>query len=253
MSSAWQSHAALDAITRRPPTCRRATRGLPARTSDAIGHWRRRFRVSGLSDRCVDQTGSSRERSRLELQGSESNRPGSRLMRPGRAQPSLHQPRRGRVGAPTLSPPKPPAMSSGGQSPPALDAIIQWLSAGCRGIEPRWPVLETSLIPDRDPKVGASTLEVDNHLLSVRENGRRVAKMGYAPVLPSGIGPASPALQAGAITRSATGAKSWPRLDQGRLCPATGIVIYLIVKDHPRPSPEWLPRFIAHWQISSFG
>ena len=27
-------------------------------------------------------------------------------------------------------------------------------------------------------------------------------------------------------------------------CPATGIVNYLIVKDHPRPSPEWLPRFI---------
>src|SRR5262245_13036225 len=58
-------------------------------------------------------------RSRLDqfqLQGSESNRPGSRLMRPGRAQPSLH------------------------------DRI-----AGGRGIEPRWPVLETSLIPDRDP------------------------------------------------------------------------------------------------------
>ena len=93
-----------------------------------------------------------------------------------------------------------------------------------------------------DPKVGASSSELDNRFLSVRENGRRLAKTGFAPVLPSGIGPASPALQAGAITRSATGAKSWPRQDQGRLCPATGIVDYLIVKDHPRPSPEWLPR-----------
>ena len=28
-------------------------------------------------------------------------------------------------------------------------------------------------------------------------------------------------------------------------CPATGIVNYLIVKDHFRPSPELLPRFIG--------
>jgi hypothetical protein len=28
------------------------------------------------------------------------------------------------------------------------------------------------------------------------------------------------------------------------LCPATGIVNYLIVKDHSRPSPRLLPRFI---------
>ena len=28
------------------------------------------------------------------------------------------------------------------------------------------------------------------------------------------------------------------------LCPATGIVNYLIVKDHSRPSPGLLPRFI---------
>ena len=28
------------------------------------------------------------------------------------------------------------------------------------------------------------------------------------------------------------------------LCPATGIVDYLIVKDHPWPSPGLLPRFI---------
>jgi hypothetical protein len=34
-------------------------------------------------------------------------------------------------------------------------------------------------------------------------------------------------------------------------CPATGIVNYLIVKDHPRPSPEWLPRFIG--TSESFG
>ena len=31
---------------------------------------------------------------------------------------------------------------------------------------------------------------------------------------------------------------------RGVSCPATGIVDYLIVKDHPQPSPEWLPRFI---------
>jgi hypothetical protein len=133
-------------------------------------------------------------------------------------------------------------MSSGGQSPPPLDAITLGHLAGCQGIEPRCPVLETRLIPDRDPKVGASSSELDNRFLSVRE-ADELAKTGFAPVLPSGIGPASPALQAGAITRSATGAKSWPRQDQGRLCPATGIVDYLIVKDHPRPSPEWLPRF----------
>ena len=36
-------------------------------------------------------------RSRLELQGSESNRPPPRLMRPGRAQPSLHDQPNGRV------------------------------------------------------------------------------------------------------------------------------------------------------------
>ena len=28
------------------------------------------------------------------------------------------------------------------------------------------------------------------------------------------------------------------------LCPATGIVNYLIVKDHSRPSPRLLPRFV---------
>jgi hypothetical protein len=34
-------------------------------------------------------------------------------------------------------------------------------------------------------------------------------------------------------------------------CPATGIVIYLVVKDHPRPSPWLLPRFIERFE--SFG
>ena len=32
-------------------------------------------------------------------------------------------------------------------------------------------------------------------------------------------------------------------------CPATGIVDYLVVKDHPRPSPELLPRFMKISQI----
>ena len=45
----------------------------------------------------------------------------------------------------------------------------------------------------------------------------------------SGIEPASPALQAGAITRSATRAVLWPGW-----CPATGIVNYSIVRDHVR-------------------
>ena len=65
-------------------------------------------------------------------------------------------------------------------------------------------------------------------------------------MLPSGIEPASPVLQTGAITRSASRAKVWPGVG-GRAadpCPATGIVSYLIVKDHPRPSPGLLPRFI---------
>ena len=34
-------------------------------------------------------------------------------------------------------------------------------------------------------------------------------------------------------------------------CPATGIVDYLVVKDHPRPSPGLLPRFIE--TSESFG
>jgi hypothetical protein len=33
------------------------------------------------------------------------------------------------------------------------------------------------------------------------------------------------------------------------LCPATGIVNYLIVKDHSRPSPGLLPRFIEELGI----
>ena len=33
------------------------------------------------------------------------------------------------------------------------------------------------------------------------------------------------------------------------LCPATGIVNYLIVKDHSRPSPRLLPRFIEDLAI----
>jgi hypothetical protein len=36
-------------------------------------------------------------------------------------------------------------------------------------------------------------------------------------------------------------------------CPATGIVNYLIVKDHPRPSPELLPRFMKRLVHSAFG
>jgi hypothetical protein len=34
-------------------------------------------------------------------------------------------------------------------------------------------------------------------------------------------------------------------------CPATGIVDYLIVKDHPRPSPGLLPRLMKTWQFRS--
>src|ERR1041385_2947032 len=75
------------------------------------------------------------------------------------------------------------------------------------------------------------------------ETGRRGEDGGGRMVLPSGIEPASPALQAGAITRSAFRAKSWPETEDGH-CPATGIVDYLVVKDHPRPSPRLLPRFI---------
>ena len=45
----------------------------------------------------------------------------------------------------------------------------------------------------------------------------------------SGIEPASPALQAGAITRSATRASLWPGW-----CPATGIVNYSIVRERVR-------------------
>ena len=60
-------------------------------------------------------------------------------------------------------------------------------------------------------------------------------------MLTSGIEPASPRFRRGAITRSATRAKSWPETEYGH-CPATGIVDYLIVKDHPRPSPWLLPR-----------
>ena len=72
-------------------------------------------------------------------------------------------------------------------------------------------------------------------------------------MLPSGIEPASPVLQTGAITRSASRAKSWPATTELPMvsCPATGIVNYLIVKDHPRPSPGLLPRFIE--TSESFG
>jgi hypothetical protein len=126
------------------------------------------------------ERGEGRARSRLELQGSESNRPGSRLMRPGRAQPSLHE-----------------------------------CAAGGRGIEPRWLVLETSLIPDRDP--GAP---VWNRTSISCASGRRHHQIGF---------------------ESKIVAAERPRAS----CPATGIVDYLIVKDHSRPSPRWLPRLIG--------
>ena len=88
--------------------------------------------------------------------------------------------------------------------------------------------------------------------VSNRSEIGRKAKTDMCPtvVVPSsGIEPASPALQAGAITRSASRAKVWPGtrdLVPGS-CPATG----MIVKDHPRPSPGLLPRFIG--TSESFG
>src|SRR4029079_12213597 len=58
--------------------------------------------------RPVHEPSDGGARSRLELQGSESNRPGSRLMRPGRAQPSLHDPDRLASQSPTTDSNGPP-------------------------------------------------------------------------------------------------------------------------------------------------
>ena len=79
----------------------------------------------------------------------------------------------------------------------------------------------------------------DNHPHSVRIGQDSEDGKTGATVLPSGIEPASPVLQTGAITRSASRAKSWPGIAglPAISCPATGIVDYLVVKDHPRPSP----------------
>ena len=81
------------------------------------------------------------------MQGSESNRPHPRLMRPGRAQPSLQ-----------------------------ID-----VAAGCRGIEPRWPVLETSPIPDRGP--GAP---VWNRTSISCASGRRHHQIGFESKIVAG-------------------------------------------------------------------
>ena len=55
------------------------------------------------------------------------------------------------------------------------------------------------------------------------------AAVAFVLVPSSGIEPASPALQAGAITRSATRAVLWPGW-----CPATGVVDYSVVREQLR-------------------
>ena len=111
-------------------------------------------------------------------------------MRPDRAQPSLHdQNGRGGWGPPPFPLPNPPAMSSGGQSPPTLDAIItaerarvrrwgafnRWVTQRQRSVQSRaaeglnlagrfWRPAR-SQIAAQEPRIVFS----DNHLQSVRE------------------------------------------------------------------------------------
>jgi hypothetical protein len=125
------------------------------------------------------------------------------------------------------------------------------LLAGDRGIEPRWPVLETSVIPDRLLRFWvparyrsgtfaftarcAGPLHHGHHLWSgwldlpqrppVPETGAHLPEL-HPDVLPSGIEPAPPGLQPGAITRSATGASLLAGLASGQR-----ILGYSIVKD----------------------
>jgi hypothetical protein len=62
-----------------------------------------------------------------------------------------------------------------------------------------------------------------------RRSSTRAPRVCAPMVSSSGIEPASPALQAGAITRSATRTLLWPGW-----CPATGIVNYSVVRKHVR-------------------
>jgi hypothetical protein len=94
--------------------------------------------------------------------------------------------------------------------------------------------LETSAIPDRRPdlwvtvRVRSGTFAFTARCAEPLHHGHH-GHVEAAGVPSSGIEPASPALQAGAITRSATRALLWPGW-----CPATGIVNYSIVKERIR-------------------
>ena len=92
--------------------------------------------------------------------------------------------------------------------------------------ERAFAVSETAVLPIGRSGIGWGRLEL--HQLPPAHQASALLDVSYGPemVLPSGIEPASPALQAGAITRSATRASSRPGW-----CPAAGIVDYLVFKE----------------------
>jgi hypothetical protein len=134
-------------------------------------------------------------------------------MRPGRAQPPLHD---------------------GARSHPIPRAGRGRDGAGCRGIEPRCPVLETRLIPDRDPNVDVVSVAGSAPAASGSRN-RRSSKPS------STLMHTCSRLESNQHLLRFEQAPSPDRLREhhrGRvICPATGIVNYLIVKERARPSP----------------
>jgi hypothetical protein len=84
------------------------------------------------------------------------------------------------------------------------------------------------IYPSSTLRSGRPARQAVHRLRAVRDRTR--SEDAGAPMVPSsGIEPASPALQAGAISRSATRASSWPGW-----CPATGIVDYSVVRERFR-------------------
>ena len=133
----------------------------------------------------------------------------SRLMRPVRAQPSLHEK----------------------------------MTAGCRGIEPRWPVLETSLIPDRDPG-GPDRFSSDNRPQSVR-NGR-VGEDGLPGRKCSRLESNQHLLRfRQAPSPDRLREQNRGRRDQGRLGRPRASSTIWFSKIIPGRRRDWLPRFIC--------
>jgi hypothetical protein len=108
-----------------------------------------------------------------------------------------------------------PAAYRAAARPSCYRRITSLCWSGWLDLPQRPPVPETGAhLPELHPEVG----------------GRKTRGRACAPPVPSsGIEPAPPGLQPGAITRSATRASLWPGW-----CPATGIVDYSIVRERFR-------------------